>query len=273
MSVITESIPANSEPERRRVTSAANDSLILGGRAIRESLRTPDSLFPTMFIPLFFLVVNVGQAARIFPSEGTPFLEGQNYGAFQLPASLLLSASFGGAALYLVEEIEGGYFDKLRATPISRMALMLGRLYAEFVKTAAVATVMVFLALLFGIHIESGVAGFLVLILLVSLWAMVFSGFMQLISLRTRSAAATQGASMVFFPLLFLTPNFVPRDQLTRPMEIAATFNPVTYIMEAARSLILVGFDSASLAKGFGVVAVAMGLMLFLSVRMVNDYD
>ena len=273
MSVITETIPANSTPERRRVTSAANDSLILGGRAIRESLRTPDSLFPTMFIPLFFLVVNVGQAARIFPSEGTPFLEGQNYGAFQLPASLLLSASFGGAALYLVEEIEGGYFDKLRATPISRMALMLGRLYAEFVKTAAVATVMVFLALLFGIRIESGVPGFLVLILLVSLWAMVFSGFMQLISLRTRSAAATQGASMVFFPLLFLTPNFVPRDQLTRPMEIAATFNPVTYIMEAARSLILVGFDSASLAKGFGVVAVAMGLMLFLSVRMVNDYD
>jgi ABC-2 type transport system permease protein len=132
---------------------------------------------------------------------------------------------------------------------------------------------MVFLALLFGIRIESGVPGFLVLILLVSLWAMVFSGFMQLISLRTRSAAATQGASMVFFPLLFLTPNFVPRDQLTRPMEIAATFNPVTYIMEAARSLILVGFDGESLAKGFGVVAVAMGLMLFLSVRMVNDYD
>jgi ABC-2 type transport system permease protein len=56
-------------------------------------------------------------------------------------------------------------------------------------------------------------------------------------------------------------------------MEIAATFNPVTYIMEAARSLILVGFDGESLAKGFGVVAVAMGLMLFLSVRMVNDYD
>ncbi len=36
-----------------------------------------------MFVPLFFLVVNVGRAARIFPSEGTPFLEGQNYGAFQ----------------------------------------------------------------------------------------------------------------------------------------------------------------------------------------------
>lgn len=107
------------------------DSMILGGRAVREALRTPDSLLPTMFIPLFFLVVNVGQAARIFPSSDTPFLEGQSYGAFQLPASLLLSASFGAAALYLVEEIEGGYFDKLRAAPISRMALVLGRLYAS----------------------------------------------------------------------------------------------------------------------------------------------
>jgi ABC-2 type transport system permease protein len=270
MTVIT----APTQPQTTTVRSSAlRDSFILGGRAIRESLRTPDSLFPTMFIPLFFLVVNVGQAARIFPSEGTPFLEGQNYGAFQLPASLLLSASFGGAALYLVEEIEGGYFDKLRATPISRMALVLGRLYAEFVKTAAVATVMVGIALLFGIRIESGFAGFLVLIAMVAIWAMVFSGFMQLVSLRTRSAAATQGASMIFFPLLFLTPNFVPRDQLTRPMEIAATINPVTYVMEAARSLILVGFDGPALAKGFGVIIVTMALMLALSVRMINSYD
>jgi ABC-2 type transport system permease protein len=260
-------------PERNAPMGALRDSLVLGGRAVREALRTPDSLLPTMFIPLFFLVVNVGQAARIFPSTGTPFLEGQNYGAFQLPASLLLSASFGGAALYLVEEIEGGYFDKLRSTPISRTAMILGRLYAEFAKTIAVSTVMVILALAFGIRVKAGILGFLVLIALVALWAMVFSGFMQLIALKTRSAAATQGASMVFFPLLFLTPNFVPRDQLSRPMEIAATINPVTYVMEAARSLILEGFNGAALIKGFAVVAVTMSLMLALSVRMVNRYD
>ena len=73
--------------------------------------------------------------------------------------------------------------------------------------------------------------------------------------------------------MLFLTPNFVPRNQLTRPMEIAATLNPVTYVMEAARSLILQGFEGPALAKGFAVVAVAMALMLGLSVRMVNKYD
>lgn len=276
MTITTTTAPLAPTPPTssdRSLAGSLRDSLVLGGRAVREALRTPDSLLPSMFIPLFFLVVNVGQAARIFPSEGTPFLEGQNYGAFQLPASLLLSASFGGAALYLVEEIEGGYFDKLRATPISRMALVLGRLYAEFLKTVAVSAVMVALAMAFGIRIRSGIAGFVVLMVMVAVWAMVFSGFMQLVAMKTRSAAATQGASMIFFPLLFLTPSFVPRDQLTRPMEIAATLNPVTYVMEAARSLILVGFDGAVLGRGFAVVVGAMVLMLVLSTRMVNNYD
>ena len=66
-------------------------------------------------------MVNIGPGRRgSSRADGTDFLNGQNYAAFQLPSSLLLAASFGSAALYLVEEIEGGYFDKLRATPISR---------------------------------------------------------------------------------------------------------------------------------------------------------
>ena len=249
------------------------DSLTLGGRSIREALRTPDSLVPSIFIPVFFLVVNVGQTARIFPAGETDFLKGQNYAAFQLPASLLLSASFGAAALYLVEEIEGGYFDKLRATPISRMSIVIGRLWAEFAKSAVLTGAMLLISLPFGIRIESGLLGFALLLVIVALWAVVFSGFMQLVALKTRSAAATQGASMVFFPLLFVTPNFVPRELLTRPMEIAATINPVTYVMEATRSLILDGFDATALGRGFAVIAATMTLMLALSVRMINNYD
>jgi ABC-2 type transport system permease protein len=249
------------------------ESLILGQRALREALRTPDSLVPTLFIPLFFLVVNVGQAARIFPSDDTPFLRGQNYAAFQLPSSLLVAASFGSAALYLVEEVEGGYFDKLRATPISRLSIVLGRLYAEFVKSVVISTVMILIALPFGIRLESGVLGFVVIVVMIALWAMVFSGLMQIVALTSRSAAATQSASLVFFPLLFLTPNFVPRPLLTRPMEIAATFNPVTYIMEATRSLILDGFDATVLARGFAVILVAGALTTALSIRVINNYD
>jgi ABC-2 type transport system permease protein len=249
------------------------DSMVLGARALRESLRTPDALLPTLFIPLFFLVVNTGQAARIFPSDDTPFLDGQSYAAFQLPVSLLLAASFGSAALYLVEEIEGGYFDKLRAAPISRISLVIGRLYSEFAKSIAMSTAMVLIAMAFGIRVSSGFLGFLVLLAIVALWAVAFSGFIMLIALHTRSAAATNAGSLVFFPLLFLTPNFVPREMLARPMEIAATLNPVTYIMEAVRSLILVGFEWDVIGKGLLVVAALLALMLFLSVRTINNYD
>jgi ABC-2 type transport system permease protein len=250
-----------------------NQAGLLGQRAIREALRTPEALLPTLFIPLFFLVVNVGQAGKIFPSDSTGFLKGQNYGAFQLPSSILLAASFGSAALYLVEDIEGGYFDKLRAAPVSRTALVLGRLAAEAVKSVAITAALVLLALPFGITIASGPLGFLLLLALTAGWATVFAGFMQLIALKSRSAAATNSGGLIFFPLLFLTPNFVPRDLLTRPMEVAATFNPVTYIMEALRSLILDDFAWAAIGRGFAVVAVLGALMVALNVRTIRNYD
>jgi ABC-2 type transport system permease protein len=248
-------------------------TITLGLRAMREALRQPDALFMTMFIPIFFLVVNTGQAAEIFPSDDTPFLEGQGYGAFQLPITLLLAASFGMAALFLVEEIEGGYFDKLRAMPIPRYSIVLGRLVAEGLKGIVLSSLIVLLALPFGIEIASGVAGFLLLIALTSLWGIVYAGFMQLIALKTRSAAATNSGGLIFFPLLFLTPNFVPRELLTEPMEIAATVNPVTYLMEALRSLILQDLEWDKILPGFGVVAVLGALMLVLNVRMIQKYD
>ncbi len=249
------------------------DAWVLAQRSLRESVRAPEALLPTLFIPLFFLVVNVGQAARIFPSETTSFLQGQNYAAFQLPSSILLAASFGSAALYLVEDIEGGYFDKLRASPVSRTAIVFGRLAAEAAKSIAITTVMVLVSLPFGIRVASGPVGFVLLIALAAGWAVVFSGFMQLIALKTRSAAATNSAGLIFFPLLFLTPSFVPRNLLTRPMEIAATFNPVTYIMEGLRSLILEDLEWAAIGRGFAVVALLGVVMVTLSVRTIRRYD
>jgi ABC-2 type transport system permease protein len=115
--------------------------------------------------------------------------------------------------------------------------------------------------------------GFLLLILLTAGWAVVYSGFMQIVALKTRSAAATNSAGLIFFPLLFLTPNFVPRNMLTHPMEIAATINPVTYIMEALRSLILVHLRWQTIGLGYLVVTVAAVIMLALSVHVIRTYD
>ena len=151
--------------EVREVRASASSSLVLGQRAVRETLRTPDSLIPTLFIPLFFLVVNVGQAARIFPGDVTlvplrPELR-------RLPAPGVAPAGrprSESAALYLVEEIEGGYFDKLPChTDLGGMSIVMGRLYAEFGKTLALSTVMILIAFLFDVHMAGGVAGFVVL--------------------------------------------------------------------------------------------------------------
>ena len=248
-------------------------TIALGKRGLREALRQPDALFMTMFIPLFFLVVNTGQAAEIFPSESTDFLKGQGYAAFQLPITLLLAASFGMAALFLVEEIEGGYFDKLRAIPIPRYSIVLGRLISEAVKCIVISTLIIVIALPFGIEIASGPLGFLLIVALSALWGVVYAGFMQLIALKTRSAAATNSGGLIFFPLLFLTPNFVPRELLTRPMEIAATLNPVTYVMESLRSLILQDLVWSKIWPGFLVVGALGVVMLFLNVRMIARYD
>jgi ABC-2 type transport system permease protein len=250
-----------------------NATLVLGARSLREAIRQPDALFMTMFIPIFFLVVNTGQAAEIFPSESTDFLQGQGYGAFQLPITLLLAASFGMAALFLVEEIEGGYFDKLRAMPIPRYSMVMGRLVAEAAKGIVISSTIVLIALPFGITVASGVPGFLLIVALSTLWGVVYAGFMQLIALKTRSAAATNSGGLIFFPLLFLTPNFVPRELLTEPMEVAATLNPVTYLMEALRSLILTDLDWGTILPGFAVVGGLGVVMLLLNVWMIRTYD
>ena len=128
--------------------------------------------------------------------------------------------------------------------------MVLGRLVAEAVKSVLMTTVLLAVSLPFGIRIASGVFGFLLLVVLAAVWAVVYAGFLQFVALKTRSAAATNSAGLVFFPLLFLTPNFVPRELLSRPMEIAATLNPVTYVIEAMRSLILVDFDWPVIGRG-----------------------
>jgi ABC-2 type transport system permease protein len=123
------------------------------------------------------------------------------------------------------------------------------------------------------VSIASGPAGAVLVVALTALWSVVFVGFMQLVALKTRSAAATQSMGLVFFPLLFLTPNFVPRELLTRPMEIAATLNPVTYVMEALRSLILADFAWGDVLPGVAVVAVLGVVMVALNVRTIRGYD
>ena len=245
---------------------------LLGKRAVREFVRMPETTIPTLFIPLFFLAVNIGQVSKTFPSS-TPFLHDQGYAAFQLPVSLLFAVSTATSGLALVTEIDNGYFDKLLVAPIRRSSIIFGRLAADLVRGVLLSVLVLLVGLAFGVRIESGVPGAVVLVALSALWGVAYAGIGLLVALRTRSVQATNASFLVFFPLLFLAPNFVPFDRLTPLMEGLARANPVSYVIEGLRSLVLQGWVGGKLALCLAVI-VATGLLLtWLSVRVIEGYD
>lgn len=245
---------------------------LLGRRAVREVIRLPAATIPTLFIPLFFLAVNIGQISKTFPPT-TPFLHGQGYVGFQLPVSMMFAVCTATSGLALVTEIDLGYFDKLLVAPIRRSSIIFGRLAADLVRGLAVATLVLLVALAFGMEMRSGVGGALVLILLAALWGVAYAGIGMLVALHTRNVQATNASFLVFFPLLFLTPNFVPFELLTPVMEALARINPVSYIIEGLRSLVLEGWVLQKLGICLGVIIVTGIVLTFLSVRAIDTYD
>jgi ABC-2 type transport system permease protein len=249
------------------------ETLLLGRRAVREILRYPEATIPVLFIPLFFLAVNIGQVSPTFPSS-TPFLEGQGYVAFQLPVSLMFAVATATSGLALVTEIDSGYFDKLLVAPIRRTSLILGRLTADLVRGIAGSAIVLLVGIvIFGAHVESGPAGAVLVVLLAALFGVAYAGFGILVALTTRNVQATNTSFLLFFPLLFLTPNFVPFDRLSPAMETLARINPVSYVIVGIRSLIIDGWVVDKILVCLGVI-LALGVVLTgLSLRAIANYD
>ncbi|HEX8101202.1 MAG TPA: ABC transporter permease [Solirubrobacteraceae bacterium] len=246
--------------------------LLLGRRAVREITRYPEATIPTLFIPLFFLAVNIGQVSKTFP-DTTPFLNGQGYAAFQLPVSLIFAVATAASGLALVTEIDLGYFDKLLVAPIRRSSLIFGRLMADLVRGLIASTFVLLAGIAFGVHIESGPLGAVLIVVLASLFGVAYAGFGILVALRTRNVQATNTSFLIFFPLLFLTPNFVPFDRLSPLMETLARINPVSYVIVGLRSLVIDGWDASDIGLCV-LVIVAMGALLTtLSLRAIANYD
>jgi len=172
-----------------------------------------------------------------------------------------------------VTEIDNGYFDKLLVAPIRRSSIIFGRLAADLVRGIGAAAFVLVAGLAFGAHIAAGVGGALVIVLLAALFGVAYAGFAILVALRTRNVQATNTSFLLFFPLLFLTPNFVPFSRLEPVMETLARLNPVSYVIVGLRSLVIDGWDVGKLAACLGVIA-GMGLVLtLLSLRAIARYD
>jgi ABC-2 type transport system permease protein len=248
------------------------ETLLLGRRAVREIVRYPEATIPALFIPLFFLAVNIGQVSETFP-DTTPFLKGQSYAAFQMPVSLMFAVATATSGLALVTEIDNGYFDKLLAAPIRRSSIILGRLSADLARGLLGSTVVLIAGLAFGVHMETGVLGAIVLVVLAALFGVGYAGFGILVALRTRNVQATNTSFLLFFPLLFLTPNFVPFDRLTPVMEALARINPVSYVIVGLRSLVIDGWVWDKLVVCLGVIVVLTAVLTALSLRAIATYD
>ena len=170
-------------------------------------------------------------------------------------------------------EIDLGYFDKLLAAPIRRSSIIFGRLAADLVRGVLGSTVVLLAALAFGAHMQSGVLGAVVLVLLSALFGVGYAGFAILVALRTRNVQATNTSFLLFFPLLFLTPNFVPFNRLTPLMEALARANPVSYVIDGLRSLVIEGWKWDKLGYCAAVIVGLTALLTTLSLRAIANYD
>ena len=132
---------------------------------------------------------------------------------------------------------------------------------------------MLLAGLALGARMETGILGAVVLVVLAALFGVGYAGFGILVALRTRNVQATNTSFLLFFPLLFLTPNFVPFDRLSPLMETLARVNPVSYVIDGLRSLVINGWDLGRLAACAGVIVGLVGLLTSLSLRAIATYD
>ena len=217
-----------------------SDARYLAARAIRESLRQPGVEVTNIFIPLFFLAVSTGAIAN-FSQRGFGV---DNYLAFQLPVAVLqaVAGSSSASGIAIVLDMERGYFDKLLLTPASRWSLIIGRVWADAVRAIFFATIMLIAALIAGSGMASGVGGAIVILIIAGLFGGAYSGIGIFIAMRTGNAQAAQAGFLLFFPLLFMAPAFAPLAVFDDWLRIIATINPVTYIMEGMRGLVMEGY-------------------------------
>jgi ABC-2 type transport system permease protein len=238
----------------------ATDTLLLARRALRESVRLPANDAANVFIPIFFYAVTVGALGQV-AADAFGVVD---YRGFVVPVAVLQGAAgvASGAGLAMTLDIQSGYFEKLLLTSTPRFAVVLGRMLADAVKAVMLAALIIVIALVVGAGFETGVAGIVVLLLGAGLFGLAYSGIGMAIALKTGSPQAAQAGFIIFFPLLFLAPTFAPLEVFARWLEITATFNPVTYILEGMRGLVIDGWNAGELAKGAGAIA-GIGVFTF----------
>jgi ABC-2 type transport system permease protein len=238
-----------------------SDVVAITGRAIRGILREPELFIFALIIPVFFFVVQVGALGDVARTA----MNIPNYATFQLPISILFAAASTSGGNALVLDISNGYWDKLSVTPVRRSALVVGTLFGELFAVLGYSLALLIFGFIIGVRFaDNAVLGAIGLLSLTLLFGVGFAAVSISVALATGSVRATQSTFIIFFPLLFLTPSALPRELMTGWFETAVSLNPMTYVVEAARSF-LFGFDAAVIWKGFLAAALFSALTFALT--------
>jgi ABC-2 type transport system permease protein len=229
----------------------------LARRSLLKTLRQPFQMFPIIFFPAILLAVNASglQAATRLPGFPT-----HSYVTFAIAVAFIQGAMFSliNTGTNLAEDIETGFFNRLALTPLRRVALIGGLLVGVAVLGVLLSGIYIGLGLIAGAHLKAGLGGVAMILLLGAITTMAFGAFGCAAALRTGSGEAVQGLFPLFFVFIFVSSSNLPRALLkTGWFHTVATWNPISYLIEAFRSLYIFGWDQTALWRGF---AVAIGL-------------
>ncbi len=230
------------------------DLITIAKRALRSIPREPETFGPALFIPAFFFIVNIGALQDL--TETLPGNEGFSYKEFQLPTAIIFAVTGISRAPSLVTDLQSGYFDRLLLSPARRLPLLLGLMVADFFLVIGLCIPVLILGLVLGVSFGTGILGILMFILIGALWGLAFTGFPYAIALKTANPGAVGASFILFFPFAFLTSSTVPLESLTGWLRAVARVNPITYILEAMRSLTGDTWEWTEIGKGLLAIAI-----------------
>jgi ABC-2 type transport system permease protein len=227
----------------------------LARRSIVRTVRQPAIVLPSFIFPLFMLAVVSAGGSDVTKVAGFPT---DSYLTFVLGASFVQGASGAAtmAGTTLGNDIQTGFLSRLALTPIRASTLIVANLAGVAVLGAAQATVYLLVGLAAGASVKAGVAGAVVLIGVVVLMVLAFGAIGTLAAVIAGSAEQIQGLVSVVLALLFLSSMLIPRNLISADwFKTIATYNPLSYLVEANRSLLITGWDGQALALGCGFAA------------------
>jgi ABC-2 type transport system permease protein len=248
------------------LTAATLDQVyLLGRRSVVRTLRQPGNVAGPILFPLFLLAVNTGGLEAATRLSGFPT---SSIVAFLLAVPFVQGALFAtmNTGTDLARDIQTGFMSRLSLTPMRNVALLLGQLGGTLTLGLFQGVVYLVVGYAAGVRFESGALGLLVLAALYILIVLAFGALGLFAALRTGSSEAVQGLFPAFFVFLFLSSMAIPRDLMTVDwFRYVATANPVSYLIEGVRSLIVVGWDLQALALGFGIATVIATVAIALA--------